>query len=244
MKVFIPAAGKGTRLGLLTSEKPKALVEIAGRPMLYHLINKLKDAGFCEFVINVHHHATLIEDYLRKHNNFDVDIRISDEKDQLLNTGGGLVKAASLFEGDQPFLVHNVDILSDIDLKAFYDQHIEENNDISLLVQKRETSRYLLFDSRMHLRGWENKTTGEQILHDQSEGLIPYAFGGLHVVNPRIVTLLKPAGERSFPIIPQYIKHCSILRIKGIQLPYAYWLDMGKPEHLKSAEQYLNETKY
>ncbi len=243
MKVFIPAAGKGTRLGILTSEKPKALVEIAGKPMLFHLINKLKDAGFTEFVVNVHHRAAMIEDYLRKHNNFDVDIRISDEKGQLLNTGGGLVKAASLFEGDQPFLVHNVDILTDLDLKAFYDQHIQENNDISLLVQKRETSRYLLFDAQMYLRGWENRSTGEQILHDQSEGLIPYAFGGLHVVNPGIAHVLKPAGEKKFPVIPQYIRNCKALKIKGLRMPYAYWIDMGKPEHLKSAEKYLYNIK-
>ncbi len=240
MKVFIPAAGKGTRLGAFTENMPKALVDVAGKPMLYHLVKRLKEYGFNEFVINVHHFADIVEEYLRKHDNFNVNVTIADERDQLLNTGGGLVNAAKYFHGEEPFLVHNVDVLTNLDLKSFYDSHIKDNNDISLIVMHRKTSRYLLFNDEMLLRGWENRTTGEQILFDKTGELSPLAFGGIHIVNPAAVDLLHPDTEiAAFPIIPEYIRTCGKQKIRGVHEQEIFWLDMGKPEHLKTAESYL-----
>ena len=244
MKVFIPAAGKGTRLGNLTKNKPKALVEINEQPMLHHLIIKLKEFGFDEFVINIHHHGDQVIEHLRKHNNYNVNITIADECDELLNTGGGLVNASKHFSTPGPFLVHNVDILTDLDLKEFYQNHQNSGNDISLLVNQRDTSRYLLFDDNMRLGGWENRKTGEQILNSDQKCDKAYAFGGIHVVNQEAAQKLIPeSGEKVFPIIPEYIRTCKELRIVGIEKPEIFWLDMGRPEHLIAASEYLMKTK-
>ena len=146
MKAMIFAAGLGTRLKPLTDRMPKALVPVNGIPMLQHVILKLKQAGCTEIVINIHHFGEQIIDFLQAHQNFGITVHISDEREELLDTGGGIKKAIPFFSGNEPFLVHNVDILSDTDLKALYDYHRQSINDATLLVSQRETSRYLLFD--------------------------------------------------------------------------------------------------
>ena len=157
---MIFAAGLGTRLKPLTDRIPKALVPVNGIPMLQHVILKLKQAGFTEIVINIHHFGEQIIDFLQAHQNFGITIHISDEREELLDTGGGIKKAIPFFSGNEPFLVHNVDILSDTDLKALYDYHQQSTNDATLLVSQRETSRYLLFDKdNARLCGWINKQT-------------------------------------------------------------------------------------
>ena len=149
MKAMIFAAGLGSRLKPLTDTMPKALVPIAGRPMLEHVILKLKASGFTEIVINIHHFGEQILDFLKENDNFGLTIHISDERDQLLDTGGGVKKARTFFENsNEPFLVHNVDILSDIDLKELYDYHLQNGGVATLLASQRKTSRYLLFDTR------------------------------------------------------------------------------------------------
>ena len=182
---MIFAAGLGTRLKPLTDHMPKALVPVAGKPMLEHVIGKLKSAGFDEIVINVHHFAHQIIDFLKAKDNFGIQIWISDESEELLDTGGGIKKAAPYF--DEPFLVHNADILSNIDLKAMYNYHLTSSNDATLLVSPRKTVRYLLFDEGNRLQGWVNKDT----LQTKPEGFVyhpevqkEYAFGGIHVISP------------------------------------------------------------
>lgn len=147
MKAMIFAAGLGTRLKPLTDHMPKALVPVAGRPMLEHVILKLKAAGFNELVINIHHFGEQILDFLRANQNFGLTIHISDERDCLLDTGGGIRKAEPFFRGNEPFLVHNVDILSDTDLKALYEYHRQSGNDATLLASRRK--RYAIFCSTM-----------------------------------------------------------------------------------------------
>ena len=161
MKAMIFAAGLGTRLKPLTDHTPKALVPVNGRPMLEHVILKLKAAGCTEAVVNVHHFGQQIIDFLHAIQNFGITIHISDERNEFLDTGGVIKKASSFFSGTAPFLVHNVDILSDVDLKALYDFHLQSGNDATLLVSPRETSRYLLFDTNIRLCGWLNKLTGQ-----------------------------------------------------------------------------------
>ena len=157
---MIFAAGLGSRLKPLTDNMPKALVPVAGKPMLEHVILKLKEAGFDQIVINIHHLGQQIIDFLQANNNFGVKIYISDERDYLLDTGGGIKKAALFLQGDEPFLVHNVDILSNVDLKQLYQQHVNNNALATLLVSQRQTSRYLLFNQENKLCGWRNHATG------------------------------------------------------------------------------------
>lgn len=157
---MIFAAGLGTRLKPMTDTMPKALVPVGGKPLLAHVIERLQAAGYERLVINVHHFADQIERYLRVNQNFGLDIAISDERELLLDTGGGLKKAAPLFDPDEPILIHNVDILDNVDYDWLYRQH-QPDEDAVLLVSRRKTKRYLLFDSGMRLMGWTNIETGE-----------------------------------------------------------------------------------
>ena len=181
---MIFAAGLGTRLKPLTDHMPKALVPVAGKPMLEHVICKLKDYGFTEIVINIHHFGQQIIDFLNANQNFGLTIHISDERSLLLDTGGGINKASTFFKGNEPFLIHNVDILSDTNLKELYEYHLKSGNDATLLASKRKTVRYLLFNNDDRLCGWVNKDT----LQTKPEGFVydpvlyrEYAFSGIHV---------------------------------------------------------------
>ncbi len=157
---MIFAAGLGTRLKPLTDKMPKALVPVGGVTLLEHVITRLKAAGYVRIVVNVHHFASQIVDFLAANDNFGVDIRISDESEQLLETGGGVRKAIPLFADDEPVLIHNVDILDNVDYNWFARQHLSDE-DAVLLVSRRATSRYLIFDNAMRLMGWTNMATGE-----------------------------------------------------------------------------------
>ena len=164
---MIFAAGLGTRLKPLTDHTPKALVKVNGRPMLEHIILKLKASGFTEIVVNIHHFGEQIIDFLQANGNFGLNIHISDERDQLLDTGGGIKKASAFFQGNEPFLVHNVDILSNTDLRNLYLHHLKEGSDATLLVSQRATSRYLLFDVMLnHLREFVNTFVHSVIPHN------------------------------------------------------------------------------
>ena len=161
MKALIFAAGLGTRLKPLTDTMPKALVPIDGKPLLEHVILKLKAAGFNQIIVNVHHFPDQIIDFLKSKNNFDLRIEVSDERDKLLDTGGGVKKAKWFFDDGKPFLVHNVDILSNIDLQSLYQQHLETSPLATLVVSEHDTFRYFLFDKEARLKGWINEKTGE-----------------------------------------------------------------------------------
>lgn len=242
MNALILAAGLGTRLGDLTSDRPKALVEVAGCTMLEHQLRHLSAAGFDRFVINIHHFAPKVKSFLEEHNNFGLDIRLSDETDLLLDTGGGIRKAMRLFGSEQPVLVHNVDIFSNVDLKALYSGHIESGADSTLLVAQRSTSRYLYFDTDGLLRGWSNEKTGQVRSpypgFDKSR-FTPCAFQGIHVLSKTLLPLLDAIPEPRFSITDFYVDNAARLRLRSVISDPDNWVDAGKPETLERASQII-----
>lgn len=235
-QAMIFAAGLGTRLKPLTDTMPKALVRVGGEPLLHHVVMNLRAAGFDRIVVNVHHFARQIVDYLAANGNFGIDIRVSDESDALLDTGGGIRKAAPLFNPDEPILIHNVDIMSNVNLAKFYASAKE--HDATLLVSDRQTSRYLTFTDRMRLSGWINTKTGE------TRGPAPYgtrhAFSGIHVFSPRLFPLMEGFGDK-FGIIDFYLKACATADIHGCVKPGLRLLDVGKPDTLREAETFVKQ---
>ena len=240
---MIFAAGLGTRLKPLTDHMPKALVPVAGKPMLEHVIGKLKSAGFDEIVINVHHFADQIIDFLKEKDNFGIRIWISNESEELLDTGGGIKKAAPHF--DEPFLVHNADILSNIDLKAMYNYHLTSSNDATLLVSPRKTVRYLLFDEGNRLQGWVNKDT----LQTKPEGFVyhpevqkEYAFGGIHVISPTLFKYMGDGWTGKFSIMDFYLRTCHEAQLGGYVKEDLQLIDIGKPDTLAKAEDFIRQN--
>lgn len=242
MKAMIFAAGLGTRLKPLTDSIPKALVPISGKTLLEHVILKLKSAGFDEIIVNVHHFPDLIIDFLRANNNFDIRIEVSDERGFLLDTGGGVKKASWFFEDGKPFLVHNVDILSNVDLKALYHQHLRTNSLATLVVSKRDTFRYLLFNDDLQLKGWINEKTGETKPADlrKPELFNKLAFSGIQIMSPGIFELMKDLDGK-FPIMDFYLSNMNKNTISGF-VPADYkMLDVGKLNVLDEAERFVNQ---
>lgn len=241
---MIFAAGLGTRLKPLTDTMPKALVPVAGQPLLWHVVMKLKGSGFERVVVNVHHFADQIIDYLKVNGNFGLDIRISDEREQLLETGGGIKKAAPFFDADSPILIHNVDILSNIDLAALYDK--AQSAEALLLVSQRQTKRYLLFNDEMALQGWTNIETGELkgpiALSPQPSALShlrKLAFSGIHVFHPSLFAQMEGYPDK-FPIMDFYLQHCDRARIMGYEQTDLRLMDVGKLDTLDEAETFIN----
>lgn len=236
---MIFAAGTGSRLKPLTDTKPKALIEVGGKPLLQHVIEKLKASGFTYIVINVHHLADQIIDFLHANGNFGIEIHIADERDYLLDTGGGIKNARHLLEGEEPFLVHNVDILSNVDLKEVYESHINSEALATLVVSKRKTSRYLLFDKQNRLSGWKNKETGE--IKSYFPDFDPsryeeYAFSGIHVLSPEIFEWMDEWTGK-FPIINFYLSIAAKADLRAYPAEHLQLLDVGKPETLQQAEE-------
>jgi NDP-sugar pyrophosphorylase family protein len=240
MKAMILAAGLGTRLRPLTNDRPKALVEIAGRTLLEITLARLRSFGITEVILNVHHFADLVVDYLRAHDDFGMRIAISRE-DVLLDTGGGLKKAAWFFlEGaksaDEPFILHNVDVLSMIDLNRMVDFHTERRALATLAVQGRKTSRYLLFDPALELCGRRSGEDGKPELVRPAAELEAFAFSGIHVLSPRLLSMLNEEGV--FSIIMSYMRLAAQgERIQGFRADAYYWRDLGKPENIAQAEE-------
>ena len=225
---FIFAAGLGTRLYPLTKDKPKALVEVDGKTLLEHTIRKLTGAGIKHLVINVHHFGQQIIDFVASHS-FDADIRISDERAELLDTAGGLKFAEPLLNDCDHILLHNVDIISSIDLPALCQAHIESGAMATLAVKQRDTSRYFLFDPEtMQLCGWENRKSGEVITSRACEKSIPLAFSGIHIVKHELLNHIPDTSKRS--ITPLYLELARTQVIKGWQHQQDRWMDIGKYE--------------
>ncbi len=241
MQAMIFAAGLGTRLKPLTDSRPKALVEVGGKTLLERVISKLKDAGTGRIVVNVHHFAGQVKDFLNRNENFGMDIRISDESERLLDTGGGIKKARTLFDTDSPILIHNVDILSNVDLKEFYNSNLE--NDATLLVSERKTKRYLLFDDDMHLVGWTNIETGEvrsPYPNLQVDSCKRLAFSGIHIFSPRLFQLTDSFPDK-FGIMDFYLNICNKVKIKACQKTDLRLLDVGKLNTLAEAESFAKD---
>lgn len=253
MKALIFAAGLGSRLRPLTDNTPKALIPVGGKPMLEHVILKLIAAGFDELVVNIHHHGQQIIDYLESKENFGIQIHISDERGYLLDTGGGIKHARQFLDGNEPFLVHNADILSNVDLKGLYQHHLRPHGNLgaaprcrcaTLLVSQRKSSRCLLFDKDNRLCGWQNRETGEvkspypDFNHNTYKG---YAFAGIHVISPEIFEWMDEWTGK-FSIINFYLSICAKTNIQAYPLDNLQLLDVGKPEALAQAEEWLKRN--
>lgn len=236
MKAMILAAGMGTRLGTLTAEKPKALVEVNGRTLLEHVVENLKSFGVKEIIINVHHFGGQIIDFLKQKNYFGIRIEISDERDALLDTGGGLMKASYFFDDGKPFLVHNVDVLSHIDLHKLEIYHACIRSLATLVVKHRETSRYFLVDKYQLLCGWKNKKTGEKMVVRYGEKLTEAAFSGIQILSPEIFRLCNKKG--AFSLTEMYLDLAAENKIVAYN-DGSLWFDLGKPDNIAEAVKHF-----
>lgn len=243
MKALIFAAGLGTRLKPITDNLPKALVPIHGKPLLEHVILKLKSSGFDEIIVNVHHFPDQIIDFLKSKGHFGIRIEVSDERDFLLDTGGGIKNTASFFSDGKPFLVHNVDILSNVDLQKLYEFHVLQTDCLAtLVVSKRNTFRYLLFDENSTLKGWINEQTGQtkpiENIHPQDYNKL--AFAGIQVLSPRVFECMKNYDAK-FPVMDFYLENCRTEKIIGYLPENLKMIDVGKINALEEAEKFLLE---
>lgn len=236
MKAMIFAAGLGTRLKEVTSDIPKALVKIGSKTLLQLAIEKLKKEGISEIVVNVHHFSEKVISFLDK-NDFGIPIHVSDETERLLDTGGGLKKAAPLLKGNEPVLIYNVDILSNINLQQVVKSHKKSGALVTLVMRKRETQRYLKFDSKKQLVGWLNKQTGETKISvpKKFDKATEMAYSGIHIIQPELFDLM-PAEDR-FPILQLYLELAKTHLIKGYFDDSELWMDVGKPEQLEVARK-------
>ena len=244
MKAMILAAGLGTRLQPLTGDRPKALVKIAGRTLLEITLSRLRAYGIREVIINVHHFADMILEYLKTNDNFGMRIEISREE-VLLDTGGGLKKAAYFFLEDsnrfeEPFILHNVDVISTIDLRRLVQFHTEKQALATLAVQNRETSRYLIFDEQLQLCGRRSGLDQNPEFVRPSQQVQALAFSGIHVISPRLFALMIEEGV--FSIITSYL-HLAAHgeKIRAFRADEYYWRDLGRPENVAQAAQDLKQ---
>jgi len=239
MKALLFCAGLGTRLMPLTKDKPKALVEINDKTLLQWNLEKLKAAGIDQVFVNVHHFGDLIIDFLKENNNFGMQIVISDESPKLLDTGGGLKKVSAKLDQNENLLIHNVDIISSLNLNDLMDYHIAENASATLAVRSRQTSRYLIIDDdSFELMGWTNIKTGELKLSRISSNTVTnFAFNGIHIINSKAFQHLP--DEEVFSIIDFYLelaKHQKVIAYPDLD---TNWVDVGKPENIPHAEKLL-----
>ncbi len=238
---MIFAAGLGTRLKPLTQDKPKALVEISGKSLLERCINYLKSHGITEVVINVHHFSNQVIDFITQKENFGIDIHISDESNSLLDTGGGLLKAQKFLDGDEPILIINVDILTDLNLEPIHKHHLEESALATLVVRERSSSRYLLFNEENQLVGWTNTKTGEikKCTDTFPSRYCKFAFSGIQIIQPQLLKKITETGK--FSIIDLYLRLAKIEKIVAYLDSNSNWMDLGKYNELAKAEELIRK---
>jgi len=230
LKALLFAAGLGTRLKEHTQNKPKALVELAGKPLLGHAIEYLKQFGISDITINVFHFADQVISYVKENKSFEINIQISDERDLLLNTGGGLKKATKFLKGNEPILIFNVDVISNLNINNLLDYHLKQKALATLVVRSRQTSRYLMFDRNGWLTGWKNLSNGESRI-SRAENFTEstaLAFSGIHIVQPEILDLIEEEGK--FPIIDLYLRLAKTHHIQAYIDQSDIWMDLGKPD--------------
>jgi NDP-sugar pyrophosphorylase family protein len=237
MKALILAAGLGTRLGPYTNDKPKALVELNGVTLLERAIRKVTELGVSEIIVNIHHFGDQIIDFLIRKRNFNLPISISDERDQLLDTGGAILKARPMLGDKEPFLVYNVDILTSLHLEDLLAYHTLKGGLATMAVRSRETQRYLLFNPQMQLAGWRNNKTGEETIVRNDTLLQNLAFSGIQIVQPEIFPLITECGK--FSVIQLYLRLAKSQNIFGFKDTSDLWMDLGKPEQLIQAEKLM-----
>ncbi len=240
MKAMIFAAGKGTRLQPLTHNLPKALVPFMGRPLLEHIVRKCIRFGITEIVINIHYLGEQVIDFLKQHHYFDIDIRISDERDKLLDTGGGLKKAAHLLEGDGPILIHNVDMVSDINFEELYIRHKNGGAVATLAAMVRTSNRRFLVNSEHLLCGWENVSTGERkMVFEISEPLIPASYCGIAIIESKFLSLIQQEGV--FSLTDTFLQVAREHPVRIAFFENLRWVDVGTPEKLALAEKLFEQ---
>jgi len=243
MKALLLSAGLGTRLKPFTDKHPKALAPVNGVSLLEYNIRNLQRFGIYNIVVNVHHFADQIISLLKEQNGFGSQIEISDESDAVLETGGGLKKAATFLQQEEDFLVMNVDILSDFNFDDLLQQHKAQKPLATLAVQERVSSRYFLFNNNMELKGWENVQTGEQKIPNQiaRNELKPLAFSGIQILNNIIFEKMNMQGK--FSLVDVYLQLCSTEKIQAWNHSGDLLLDVGKPESLVKAATLFNNIK-
>ena len=239
MKAMIFAAGLGKRLGSITESLPKALVDVNGKTVLQRAVEKCSFYGFDDIIINVHHFADMVEDEVKRLNKMGFRISVSDERKMLLENGGGLFKAREFFDSN-PFLLYNVDIISDLDLNNLFRLHLEKKGLATLAVRHRPGKRFLLIDNEGQLRGWRNISTGQQILAGvEDTGLSELAFSSMHIVEPEIFNYMH---EGIYSMIDLYLKLASGHRIYTLKHDEGYWIDVGTPESLDLVRNLLKNS--
>ena len=237
---MILAAGLGTRLKELTANRPKALVEVDGKSLLQRNIENLIQHGFNTIIVNIHHYGEQIIQFLEMRNEFEANIFISDERGQLMDTGGGIVQALPFFHDAEAVLVHNVDILSDVDLRAYYDEFLKANDDAWLLTQDRATSRKLLFDDSSLLVGWRNLNDDTFKWVDRPKNEFKeLAFNGMHIFKP---SLFREYEWQRYSIIDLYLQLASSHRIRSKEIHPAFWFDIGKIDDFETINSFISQT--
>ncbi|MEO5783315.1 MAG: nucleotidyltransferase family protein [Ginsengibacter sp.] len=235
MKAMILAAGLGTRLKPFTEQHPKALAVINKKSLLQRNIEYLVSFGITDVIVNVHHFPDQITDVIKNHNGFGSNVSISDEKDEVLETGGGLIKARKFLDGTEPFVLMNVDILTDMDLGKMAEQHVASKALATLAVTNRKTNRYFLFNELETLCGWRNDKTGEQKISRETTKYIQKAFSGIHIISPAIFSKIKAKGK--FSMVQVYLDLCKTNTISGFDHSTSKFIDVGKPESITIAEE-------
>lgn len=235
---MILAAGRGTRLKPFTDEHPKALAVVNNKTLLQRNIEYLASFGITDVIINVHHFPEQIIDFVKVNSGFGSKVTISDEGEEVLETGGGLVKARTFFNDDEPFVLMNVDILTDLNLRRMVKQHKSSKALATLAVTQRKTNRYFLFDDLETLCGWKNVKTGEQKISKESGKYFEKAFSGIHVISPAIFPLIKLEGK--FSMVDVYLQLCKTNCIMGFDHSTSKFIDVGKPESVIMAGEIFN----
>ena len=238
MKAMLFAAGLGTRLKPFTDTHPKALLQINGKSLLQRNIEYLQESGIKDVIINIHHFAEQVEDLLKKHEGFGSSITISDERNQILETGGGLKKAGSFLEDSDPFIVMNADVLTDMNIREMIDHHVKNKPLATLAVTNRISSRYFLFDEKDDLCGWKNEKTNEQILSREVQEYHKKAFSGIHIISPKIFELMAAyEKDEKFSLVQLYLEISKTNKLSAFDHSETRFIDVGKPESVQVAEQ-------
>jgi N-acetyl-alpha-D-muramate 1-phosphate uridylyltransferase len=238
MKAMIMAAGKGTRLGKITETIPKVLVDINGRSLLQMAVETCARYGFDDIIVNVHYMAEMVEEEIRRLNRLGFRIAISDERELLLENGGGLYKARDFFDSS-PFLVFNADIVTDLDLSSLYRYHIKKNGLATLAVRNREGNRFLLINTEGVLKGWFNMATGEKILADNGEeDLFKVGFSSLQIIEPEIFKYMK---DGIYTIVSLYLELASSHNIYTLRHDCGYWFNVGTPDELEKVREFTSQ---
>lgn len=237
MNAMIFAAGLGTRLAPITNNIPKALVEVHGKPLIWYAVKNVVSSGAVRIVINVYHFASQVKKYVQqlREEFSEVEFLISDESNQLMDTGGGLLYAKNLFLPDQPILIHNADVLTNVDLLKMLNFHNSNNALATLMVQDRTTNRFLLFNAKNHLCGWENTKTNEKIISRELDKIWRFAFDGVQIVNYNILSLL--GDIRPFSITKAYLDLAVNNHILGWSEWEGQWFDVGTPQKYSVASE-------